>query len=275
MDELYIVARKVLLDALEALGPHLNAVVLVGAQAIYMRVGDADVAVAPYTTDGDLAIEPAVLGRMPPVEKAMMAAGFLPKSTESVGVWVTYRATSFSPSTEVSIDLLVPESVSPGKGRRAARLPGHDVRAARIVRGLEGALVDADTMPLRSLERSDDRMFEMRVAGPAALLVAKVHKIAERRDSNRQSDKDALDVFRLLRGTESSDLARRLQRLLADGRSDEATRAALLHFRRQFGDRSAEGVRMILRAVGPLMDKEEVAASCALLARDLFEALGS
>jgi len=53
VDELYILARRVLLDALEALGPHRDAVVLVGAQAIYLRVGEADLAVAPFTTDRD------------------------------------------------------------------------------------------------------------------------------------------------------------------------------------------------------------------------------
>jgi hypothetical protein len=44
-DELYTVARTVLLDALEALGEHRKALVLVGAQAIYLRVGEADLAV--------------------------------------------------------------------------------------------------------------------------------------------------------------------------------------------------------------------------------------
>ena len=60
-DELYTVARTVLLDALEALGEHREALVLVGAQAIYLRVGEADLAVASYTTDGDLAIDPRIL----------------------------------------------------------------------------------------------------------------------------------------------------------------------------------------------------------------------
>ena len=58
MDELYVLARRVLLDALKALGPHREACVLAGAQAIYLRVGDADLAVAPFTTDGDLVIDP-------------------------------------------------------------------------------------------------------------------------------------------------------------------------------------------------------------------------
>ena len=38
-DELYVIARRVLLDALAALSSHLDAIVLVGAQAVYLRVG--------------------------------------------------------------------------------------------------------------------------------------------------------------------------------------------------------------------------------------------
>ena len=64
-DELYIMARRVLLDALRALGHHRDAIVLVGAQAVYLRVGAADLAVTPYTTDGDLVIDPAVLAEIP------------------------------------------------------------------------------------------------------------------------------------------------------------------------------------------------------------------
>jgi hypothetical protein len=67
------------------------------------------------------------------------------------------------------------------------------------VRGLDGAVVDADVMKLAALEVSDMRVVDVRVAGPAALLVAKVHKLDDRKDSDRQSDKDALDVLRLLR----------------------------------------------------------------------------
>jgi hypothetical protein len=89
VDELYVVARRVLLDALDALAPHRDAIVLVGAQAVYLRVGEADLAVAPFTTDGDLVIDPTVLAEIPPLEKALMDAGFLPKAKDSVGVWIT------------------------------------------------------------------------------------------------------------------------------------------------------------------------------------------
>lgn len=172
LDELYVVARRVLLDALDALGPHREAIVLVGAQAVYLRVGEADLAVAPFTTDADLAIDPALLAEIPPLEQVLMGAGFLPRTKDSVGVWITKRPTSQSADTEVAVDLLVPASVSPGTGRRAARLPGHDSRAARIVKGLEGAVVDSEIMRLAALDTTDARSFDVRVAGPAALLVA-------------------------------------------------------------------------------------------------------
>lgn len=56
----YVEARRVLLDALEALGNHRKAVVLVGAQAIYHHVGAGTLLVAEFTTDGDLSVRRAV-----------------------------------------------------------------------------------------------------------------------------------------------------------------------------------------------------------------------
>ena len=82
----------------------------------------------------------------------------------------------------VKVDLLVPEAVG-GPGRRAARIGEHGKRTARKARGLEAALLDWERMEFGSLEGADDRRFDIKVAGPAALLVAKLHKIAERVDS--------------------------------------------------------------------------------------------
>jgi hypothetical protein len=273
VDELYVLARRVLLDALEAIGTHRDAIVLVGAQAVYLRVGEADIAVAPFTTDGDLAIDPAALAEIPPLELALGRAGFRLRTKDAVGAWVTHRATSHGPDTEVAIDLLVPASVSPGKGRRAARLRGHDAHAARIVQGLDGVLVDADVMGLASLEPADVRAFDIRVAGPAALLVAKVHKIQDRRETSRASDKDALDVLRLLRGTSTDNLAGRFRRLLDDERSATPARSAAKLLRAQFGDRRGVGVEMMLRAVGPLADADMIALSCEALTTDLLAAI--
>ncbi len=51
MADLYVAARRVLLDALHVLEPHLHAITLVGAQAIYLRAGEADLGVPPFTAD--------------------------------------------------------------------------------------------------------------------------------------------------------------------------------------------------------------------------------
>ncbi len=75
-----------LLDALDALGTQSDSVVLVGAQAVYLRVGEADLAVAPFAADGDIAIDPAMLADEPPLEQGLMRAAFLPKTKDSVGV---------------------------------------------------------------------------------------------------------------------------------------------------------------------------------------------
>lgn len=60
-DPEYVLARRVLLDALDALGPHRGSFILVGAQAVYLHTGKAQIAVPEYTTDADLAIDPRLL----------------------------------------------------------------------------------------------------------------------------------------------------------------------------------------------------------------------
>lgn len=71
LDHAYVTARSTLLDALQALGDQRVAVVLVGAQAVYLRTGEAAVAVPPYTTDADIAIDPAALVASPTLVNAM------------------------------------------------------------------------------------------------------------------------------------------------------------------------------------------------------------
>lgn len=273
-DELYLIARRVLLDALEALDEHRDAIVLVGAQAVYLRVGDADLALSPYTTDADLVIDPHRLAEIPPLEQVLLAAGFAPASGDSVGVWLTRRRTSRQVEAEVAVDLLVPISVSPGSGRRAARLPGHHAKAARIVRGLDGAIVDADLMRLAALESGDDRTVAVRVAGAAALLVAKAHKIEDRRGSDRLTDKDAFDVLRLLRGTETADLADRFRRLARDERSASAAQRGRELLAAQFERKDSPGIQMAIRAAGPLGNPKEIAALCESLVGNLLAAIG-
>lgn len=273
VDSLYILARRVLMDAVESIGTHRDAVILVGAQAVYLRTGDADLAVAPYTTDGDLVLDPAVLGQTPPLETALRRAGFLPRSDSSVGAWVTSRPGDAGKMTEVIVDLLVPASVSPGRGRRAARLPGHDPMVARVVAGLDGALVDNDKMALTALDANDPRSFDIRVAGPAALLVAKMFKLGDRKGTDRLSDKDALDVLRLLRGTSTEEMCRRMMLLRKDDRSIKAAAKGIEIMGELFGTPDAPGIRMAVRSAGVLADADEIALSCHLLATDLLKEL--
>lgn len=273
MDELYVIARRVLLDALEALGEHRAAVILVGAQAVYLHTGDADLGVAEYTTDADLALDPALLAEIPPLEQALEGAGFY-GSTSAVGIWKTRRRTSASIDIDVQVDLLVPTTVSPGTGRRAAQLPGHGVSAARKVDGLEGVLVDVAEHAIASFEPADDpRIVRAKVAGPGALLIAKVFKIHERRGSARANDKDALDVLRILQGIATDDLARRLRTILGDRRSATTGTRAVALFAEIFGDRGGQGALMAARAAQPVMDADQVRLTCEALAGDLLKAL--
>lgn len=85
-EEQYVQARRVLLDALEALGGHRSSVILVGAQAIYFHAGEATFGMVPYTTDADLAVDPRLLETAPPIELAMTSAGF--RHGVQPGVWL-------------------------------------------------------------------------------------------------------------------------------------------------------------------------------------------
>jgi hypothetical protein len=273
VDELYVIARRVLLDALEALGEHRDATILVGAQAIYLHTGDAELGIAEYTTDADLVLDPSLLAEIPPLEQALESAGFY-GSPSTIGVWKTRRRTSEARDVDVQVDLLVPATVSPGSGRRAARLPGHDVNAARKVEGLEGVLVDQAEHDITALDPAvDRRVVRARVAGPGALLVAKVFKIHERRGSARANDKDALDVLRILQAVPTPDLVRRLGLIRSDGRSSTTGVRALELFADLFANRGSEGAMMAARAAQPVMDPDQVRLTCEALAGDLLEVL--
>ncbi|MFL6077841.1 MAG: hypothetical protein ACJ73S_31140 [Mycobacteriales bacterium] len=127
---LYVVARRVLLDALEALAEQREALILVGAQAVYLRSGDADLFVGRYTKDADIGIDPTRLAADPHLEKAMVAAGFtlsLDRGDGQPGTWLREVSMDGGP-VAVPVDLLVPE-VS-GEQAGPARQQGCRRRAA-------------------------------------------------------------------------------------------------------------------------------------------------
>lgn len=114
------------------------------------------------------------------------------------------------------------------------------------------------------------------VAGPAALLVAKLHKLGERRGHpTRLLDKDAHDIYRLIVGISTGELARSLRRLLTDDLSAQVTRRAMEHLADMLliGPEGV-GSQMAGRAEILVGDPDTVARSVAILALDLIADLG-
>jgi hypothetical protein len=251
-----------LLDALEALNEHRESIVVVGAQAVYLRTGAAELAVAEFTTEADLAIDPHALSPNPRLDAAMAARGFVADLAQP-GI---YRSTD-----GIEVDLMVPETLG-GAGGRGARLGPHGNRAARKARGLEAALSDNDRMSLGALDPDDDRVIDARIAGVAALVVAKAHKLGERleRDPSRLLPKDALDVWRLLRSSEPAELAGSFEQLLEDERARDVTLEAVGYLGRLFAGVDAPGLDLVVEAVAGLEDPAFVRASMRALVSDLL-----
>ena len=147
-------------------------------------------------------------------------------------------------------------AIAAGPGRRSARLTGeHGKHSARKSEGLEGALVDHGPIEINAIDPADDRAIVINVAGEAAMLVAKLHKLGDRLAKPERLDaKDAGDVYRLFDVVAPDDMATRLQRLLVDERSAAATAKAIAYGHVLLGTASGTGVRLgteALRATIP------------------------
>jgi hypothetical protein len=278
VDPLYIEARRTLLDALLALESHAQSVVVVGAQAIYLRTGPIAGSVAPFTTDADLAIDPRELDDDPLLDGVMVDAGFEVKSDEkgelAVGTWIV-RGRGPEGNIDVDVDLLVPRALS-SEGRRGARLGVHGNRAARSARGLEAALLDHEVMTIASFDPNDDRQVRAKVAGMAALLVAKLHKLHDRvlaGNDDRLFDKDAGDIYRIMQFTRAVDVAKTLRRLTESELAGEVTQAALEQMRDLFGRRGGHGITMAQRALQDDIDPAQIVALSTAYTNSLISAI--
>jgi hypothetical protein len=266
--ETLVAARSALLDAMEALADQREALVLIGAQAIYLHTGAAPVALGEATKDTDLAVDPRVLTDDPLLEEAMERAGFHRNLTDpQPGSWLSPRG--------IPVDLMVPAALAGEGGRRGGRIPPHSRHATRRTPGLEAAVVDHAPMTITALDPSDTRSVEMEVAGPAALLVAKLHKLGERRDTpGRLLDKDAHDIYRLLVATETVTLATAFAKLRRDELAGSVTDEAIVYLEQLFAsDPDALGSAMAGRAEELFGNAAVVSAAVATLAADLVAAL--
>ena len=269
--DLTVRTRAALLDALQALEDQIDALIVIGAQAVYFHTGEVDVAIPEETKDADVGVNPNVLRDDPLVEEAITAAGFF-KDLENPqpGSWLNRDG--------IPVDLLVPEAMAgPGaKYRRGARVPPHDKGAMRHARGLEAMVVDNAPAEIGSLDHErDPRRFTVAVAGPGALLVAKMHKLGERAQAggDRMRNKDAHDVYRLLVAIETEELAETISNLLADPVSAGVTGEALEYLFELFATADSIGATMAGRAEAGVGEPETVAASVSALAVDLVAAV--
>ena len=211
---------------------------------------------------------------IPLLADAMLAEGF--EYSGEPGIWNRHiQRPGFSEDIIVPVDLIVPAHVAASAGRRGARLPGdHGRTAARKSAGVEGALVDHDPIEIASLETSDSRRMIINVAGPAALLVAKVHKLGERLATpQRLIDKDAGDVFRLLEATPLREMIRLMQTLLADDRSAAAATVAIGYVRQLFATPRSPGVQLAVQALAIAADQATVTITMTGYAQDLLAEL--
>lgn len=232
-----IEARKALLDALEAIGHHRESMILAGAQAIYLQTPNFNSSVEGATRDADLTIDVDLLKGDPLLDIVLTKNGF--KLIEKPGRWETPYG--------VIVDLMVPAALVPRIGRSVEMAP-HSNSTARRTKGIEGCILDNSIMRISSLESGDLRSFEIRVANPAALLIAKLHKISDRINiRNISPNKDAHDVYRLLAATELDEFIRGFSLLKNHAISKEVTLEGIEIFKSLFAN-SLEAAGNILAA---------------------------
>lgn len=196
----------------------------------------------------------------------MSAAGFSLDPLGEQGQW------------GIPVELLVPAALQPGS-TRGARIPPHDKRAMKRVPGLEAAAFDNRPMTIEALDVTDTRREVMAVAGPAALVVAKMHKIGDRHDRaqsggrDRTNDRDAHDVYRLLRAVPTSDLVEGFERLRAVREASSVTTEAVAILRRLASDVGSPLCVMAGRAERLVGSPEDVAVATWALAADVLDGL--
>ena len=222
------------------------------------------------TTDADLALDTSALADEPEISSALRSAGFA--AGRNPGSWLGRG--------DVAVDIMVVpwQSGTHKKGARAGRIPPHELQTARITPGLEPAIVDHALHQLTALEPTDDRAFEVNVAGPAALVIAKAIKIEERLadadggHSARLKEKDALDVFRLLQAVETEDLVEGINLHLADEHAREVSLRGL-RVLKEHG--SAESAQLPMLATRAAAGDPTIAVSFVALTAQFLDATKS
>lgn len=202
--------RNTIIDTLELLAAHREAITLIGSHAVHERTSALRDVDSTTTKDGDFAITPVLVADHPAIADAMGSAGFEPITGDRPGLWCRGFDEQGQPLGE--IDLLAPDALA-GKGSRSVRSlsSAHGKTAVGRAPGIELAVHDRDLVELRAFDGSG-RSAVAYVAGTAALVCAKSYKIYERmaeRDAgkkNRIQAKDASDLWRLIATSSGADV---------------------------------------------------------------------
>lgn len=263
-----VIARRALLDALDVLQPHLDSLILVGAQAVYLHTNHIELPLAPATTDSDIIFDTRSLADFPEIGGLLRRAGFLknPHSDNQPGHWIS--------SEGVPLDLFQPAALSMrGRRVRGAWIDPHDRNLLRVAPGLDCVLVDNKEMEISSFDTADTRRHFVNVAGPASLLFAKTAKIKDRVSNvdSRLANKDAHDVYRILQAVDTEALVPVVIELLSNELSRFEAEAGFEDFKILFANsQDAAGNIVAARAVG-VSEQEQLQASLWALALELVE----
>lgn len=258
-DHLYLVhpslvsSRVSLCRSLDALSAHRDALTIIGAHAVHEQTKHLELE-STTTSDGDLAMTPALVGDDPTIESSMRSAGFTPlmeiaaaRPDDPVaqrwggrpGLW----ALDIGPRGPVGeVDIMVPESIA-GRGRRSVRaLSVHGKNATGRVPGLELAVLERDAMVIENF--ADGTVREAYVARPSGILCAKAYKITDRQDAvsrgrahrGESIQKDATDLWRCMEVSTPAEVRREFERHLADEQSADAVAEGYRRLNRVLSD---------------------------------------
>ncbi|MHB8319805.1 MAG: hypothetical protein ACYDEP_11365 [Acidimicrobiales bacterium] len=202
-------ARDALLDVLVALEAHREALVIVGAQAVYERTRHLSGVVPTSTKDGDIAVDPTLLSKEPLIGEAMAGAGFFAARPERPGIYSQAPTPPGGNPVPPTIDLIAPEVIAGVQNvgankKRGARIEGHGKKVVGRADGIEMAMIDRDLLVIEPMNTSHRTPIEVKVAGVGGLLSAKAWKLHQRfveadgGKPHRLLPKDAGDVWRLM-----------------------------------------------------------------------------
>jgi len=204
-------SRRLLIHTIQALGPFKDAVTVIGAHAVHVWVEKAwGPTMMEATRDGDIVLNPVFVTDNPKLIDLMASVGVVPALENRPGIYGFVEEARLDWQQRTTVDLIVPETYA-GPGRRAARIAGQRHAASRAV-GLELAVWDRALMTLTTVDELPESV-DTYVAGPAALLTAKAHKVHERladavAHPDRLKPKDSGDVALLMMVSDPEEVAR-------------------------------------------------------------------